>query len=74
MTKTQIDGRYIIHPDGCGWVVATIRRGRLVAIREQSEGGTEPSGELVGPETVYAVVAAWDPSVDPLACVVERLA
>jgi hypothetical protein len=73
-TNTTItDGRFAIFPEGSGWMIATIRDGRIVDLDEQSQGGPEPSGSLVLGEAAEAIIRIWDADADPMSVVVERL-
>ena len=41
-TKTRkiSDGIYFLHPDGCGWIAAQFRSGKLIDGTEQCNAGT----------------------------------
>jgi hypothetical protein len=39
-TQQNIDGRYILQGDGCAWVYARIRGGKMVSMVEEAEVST----------------------------------
>lgn len=67
-TQTNIDGRYLLFPDGCGWEYVRIRDGRVVSTTEQSNLGTHEAAQDQLAWLADVDMESLTPLTDPSAC------